>query len=144
MAPSNISPITIWNFFLTSSSFNLFVLLLSCNGFPNLRAGLLRLHTGFVHNYLMTCARILGNNCPQPWEAVARLGKIAVNSHLLLTTVHDFNVHLTNSCYLLSHHHMHPICVLRGASVTCYVTQWCVQWGMIPPKLLVTGHYTWW
>ena len=37
----------------------------SWNSFPNLGQSLPRIQTGFVHNYSMTHACILGNDCPQ-------------------------------------------------------------------------------
>ena len=53
----------------------------SCRTFPKggscylgYRQGLLK----WLHNYSMTRAHILGNNCPQFWEAVGKIAQIAV------------------------------------------------------------------
>ena len=37
----------------------------SCNSFPNCVQLLPRIRMGFVHNYSLTHARILGNDCSQ-------------------------------------------------------------------------------
>ena len=94
--------------------------MLSCNSFPNCGQSLPKIQMGFVHNYSMTRARILGNDCPQFGELLQNWIKLLYTSCRIFLFDPHFNCHAEGKCSSSLRHHGEATAGQLGVTFACW------------------------